>query len=83
MSILGSLISWGGQFVWKKFKLEIKSTHALGILALFLILLLIMNRFLFDVKTELTSLLSIGLIGALIIVIIGYIIVKIYTVRSK
>ena len=71
------------QFILKKLGIKIELKHALGILALFLILLLIMNTFLFDMKTELTSLLSFGLIGALIIVIIVYVLIKIYTKRNK
>jgi hypothetical protein len=85
MAIWNPMVSLLMQFILKKLgiKIELKSTHALGILALFLILLLIMNTFLFDMKTELTSLFSLGLIGALIIVIIVYVLIKIYTKRNK
>jgi hypothetical protein len=85
MAIWGPMVSLLMQFILKKLgiKIELKSTHALGILALFLILLLIMNTFLFDMKTELTSLLSLGLIGALVIVIIVYVLIKIFMKRSK
>jgi len=85
MAIESPMVSLLIQFILKKLgiKIELKLTHALGILALFLILLLIMNTFLFDMKTELTSLLSFGLIGALIIVIIVYVLIKIYPKRNK
>ena len=78
MPAIGSLIPHA---IWKKIIENVETTQVMGIFALFLVLLLMMNIFLF--KTELISLLNLELAGCLVILIIGYIIIKMYKKRSK
>jgi hypothetical protein len=80
MAVIGS---WIPHVIWKKILKNVKTTQIMGIFALFLVILLMMNISLLKTKTELISLLNLGLIGCLVTLIIGYIIIKMYKKRSK